>query len=262
MHGANPRRAEVVFLDKSARPVAWLVRSLWRVFARQPETAFSEGCAPRMPGMHFANIDREQWWSATGASETGAINLDRVPLETVAGLRGAFLREHPPALDVLGRQFGDRRLVGGMPSFLDDARILVVDEVSNTGDTLAIASGLISRAFPTSQVAATHWMSPGSVLDSRSGQSRTASVPAWYRSDTETGRLIGNRLRPGRGTSWRGDVGHLFLSTIPLERDLVGGPASPGGVVVGRRCCAGHPSSKAGHRARRRGRAHSSPLRI
>ncbi|MFT4189003.1 MAG: hypothetical protein QM621_10535 [Aeromicrobium sp.] len=53
----------LLFLDKSARPVAWFVRALWPVLARVPGTPFADGQVPPMPPMRFANIDREQWWA-------------------------------------------------------------------------------------------------------------------------------------------------------------------------------------------------------
>lgn len=205
------RTLRVLYLDKSGRPVAWLVRALWPVLARVPGTAFSEHVVPPPPSAHFANIDREQWWDLTGASETGMVDVDRVPLAVVAGLRAAFAVRRTT-----------REEVWATPTFLDGSRILVVDEVSNTGDTLRIAGGLVARAFPDAVVTTAHWMTPGVVVDSRSGQRRTATVPVWYRSDTTGGRLIGNRYAPSRGVGWRGAVGADFLSTVPVEPDLRG----------------------------------------
>lgn len=202
----------LLFLDKSGRPVAWLLRALWSVLARTPGTEYQDGRVPRMPSMSFANIDREQWWDVTGASETGVVDVDRVPEWTVAGLRAAYALRRPSRLDS----------IWAAPTFLDGRHVVVVDEVSNTGDTLRIATGLVARAFPDTVVDGAHWMTPGSVVDSRSGQRRTASVPIWYRSDTSAGRLVGNRLAPGVGTSWRGQVGAEFLSTVPPERDARG----------------------------------------
>jgi hypoxanthine phosphoribosyltransferase len=40
----------------------------------------------------------------------------------------------------------------GMPSWLDGRRVLVVDEVANTADTLRIACGFVKAAFPAADV--------------------------------------------------------------------------------------------------------------
>jgi len=212
---ATDRPVELVFLDKSGRPVAWLVRSLWQVLARSIGTPYGAGAVPPMPRIHFANIDREQWWDQTGASETGKVDTARVPQETISGLRGAFLVRRPA-----GTAPG---VVFEIPAYLDNRHLVVIDEVSNTGDTLLIACGLVARAFPTSTVRGAHWMTPGVVPDRRSGQRKTANVPVWYSSQTVAGRLVGDRQDPNhRGTHWRGRVGADFLSTVPPRPDQLG----------------------------------------
>jgi hypothetical protein len=157
--------------------------------------------------MHrYVNIDREQWWDVTGAGETGVVDVARVPQVAVDALRRVFLRS------------GDR----DSAAWLDGIRVLVVDEVINTGDTLMIAENLFRRAFPQAEVRGTHWMRPGLVVD-RSGQRRTAEVPVWYRSDTWAGRLVGNRFAPGaRPVTERSRNGALFLSTRPPQPDGAG----------------------------------------
>jgi hypothetical protein len=206
------RPDEVVFLDKSGRPVAWLVKALWPILAREPGTGYAAGVVPRLPGLRMVNIDREQWWSITGASETGLVDVGRVPRETVAGLRCVFLHRCPsPGQDPFE-----------VASWLDGRRVLIVDEVSNTGDTLRIARGLFAAAFPDADVRSEHWMTPGTVTE-KGGLTRAASVPVWYRSDTWEGRLIGNRLDPANpAATWRGERGALFLSTRPRHRDARG----------------------------------------
>lgn len=212
------RLPHLLFLDKSGRPVAWLVRALWPVLARYPGTVFGEGRVPPMPVCHFANIDREQWWNQTGGSETGDIDVNRVPLATIAGLRAAFLTRElapvPPAT------------IMAATSFLDDCDVLVIDEVSVSGDTLTIARGLVHRAFPAehgTSVQATHWMTPGMKVNPRSGQREPDDMVIWYTDSTEWGRLVGNRRSANhRGTNWRGRLGIDFLSTVPTQRDRRG----------------------------------------
>ena len=195
----------VVCLDKSGRPVAWLVRALWPVLARTPGTDFADAVIPSMPAFRFVNIDREQWWSHTGGSEFGVIDVSKVPAESIAKLRRVFL----PRADSLN-------------AWLDDQRVLVVDEVKNTGDTLQIARGLFERAFPTADVRIAHWMDPGNFTDP-SGMRRTSDVPVWYRADTWQGRLVGNRLDADNPRTTRRNVeASLFLSTRPVVPDQRG----------------------------------------
>lgn len=206
------RPQELLFLDKSGRPVAWLLRQLWPVLAREPGTRFGDAVVPPLPPTRMVNIDREQWWDLTGASEVGAVDVTGVPDEAIDSLRAVFATRPPrpgePVADV--------------PAWLDGRRVLVVDEVANTGDTLRIAKGLLARAFPTADLRTHHWMSPGSTRD-RGGLARTADVPVWYRADTWAGRLVGNRLDPGNPPhSWRNRAGALFLSTAPRSPDLRG----------------------------------------
>ena len=192
----------VVCLDKSGRPVAWLVRALWPILARTPGTDFDEDRVPPLPQFRFVNIDREQWWGHTGGSEFGVIDVSKVPDDAIASLRRVFL----PAAD-------------SDTAWLDGKRVLVVDEVKNTGDTLRIARGLFARAFATADVRTAHWMDPGSTRD-RSGMRRTSDVPVWYRADTWQGRLVGNRLDPDNPrTTPRNREASLFLSTRPVVPD-------------------------------------------
>lgn len=206
------RPDQVLFLDKSGRPVAWLVKALWPVLAREPGSRYRDGRVPPLPGMRFANIDREQWWDMTGGTEMGRVDVSRVPDDAIGSLRSVFLRREPR----------ESESPFDVESLLDGQSILVVDEVSNTGDTLLIATGLVRRAFPGCEVAGEHWMTPGSVRD-RSGMARTADVPVWYRSDTWAGRLVGNRMDPlNPAVSWRGRRGALFSSTRPRVPDEAG----------------------------------------
>lgn len=195
----------VVCLDKSGRPVAWLVRALWRVLARSPGSDFAAGQVPSLPAFRFVNIDREQWWGYTSGSEFGVIDVSKVPDKAISALRRVFLPRSHSSI-----------------AWLDGRRVLVVDEGKNTGDTLHIARGLFARAFPTADVRTAHWMDPGSTRD-RSGMRRTSEVPVWYRADTWQGRLVGNRLDPDNPrTTERNQEASLFLSTRPARPDQRG----------------------------------------
>jgi hypothetical protein len=103
--------------------------------------------------------------------------------------------------------------------------VLVVDEVSVSGDTLRIACSLISRAFPDANVSAAHWMTPR--LVNRTGSRFNNQVPVWYREGTPFGRLVGDRNPEvaGRSFSWRTRSAAWFLSLRHEEPD-------PGGVIL------------------------------
>src|SRR3989344_8440513 len=51
----------VIYLDKSARPVAWLVRNLWPGLARVTGTEYSDNQIPPRPREYFLNIDKNDW---------------------------------------------------------------------------------------------------------------------------------------------------------------------------------------------------------
>ncbi|MFT4189004.1 MAG: hypothetical protein QM621_10540 [Aeromicrobium sp.] len=150
----------------------------------------------------------------TGASETGMVEVDQVPRDQLASFRAAFACRRPASLASVWEE----------PAFLDDRSVLVIDEVTVSGDTLRIAAGLTAAAFPTARVSAAHWMTPGNKRDRVSGQSRVADVPVWYRSDAVEGRLVGNRMALERGGAghWRTDFGAYFLSTVPPAPDVRG----------------------------------------
>ena len=169
----------LVFLDRSARPVWWLVNALGPVL----------GLDSARPRVCFSFIDRLAWRPLTGSLEgPGGLRLDALPKADTDRLRAIF---H-------GR--------GGKT--LDGARILVVDEVRASGDTLAIAIGLFERAFPTAEVSGAWWMRPPAAK-AQGGTPRIAEVPVWY-SDQYTG---------GRGVSTPRNQ-RSFLALRPEQPDV------------------------------------------
>lgn len=178
IEGALP--TDVVFLDKSARPVAWQVREAWSLLARE-----RPGAAPLpRPRMHFLNIDRNQWLTTVDPSGSGLLRVEHVAPEVLWSLRSVFVEPRFKRGEL-------SETVLSMPALLDAARVLVVDEVYSTGRTTAIASSLLLRAFPTALVGEAHWM--GGTVFVR-GAIGNADLPVWYRQDTELGRGVGDRL--------------------------------------------------------------------
>lgn len=196
----------VVFLDKSARPVAWLVLALWD----QLGVAFGDDGQVierfARPDVTFLNIDRLQWRDVLDPQGVGSFSFEHLPGEVAAGLRRCFLAD-PADRDV------DTPMLWSCPTLLDGQRVLVVDEVQVSGDTAQMAAEFVRRAFPESTVEAGHWMHPGLVTGA-DGNRRNRLLPVWYRADTALGRGVGDRDPAQSLVSpcWRVRAGAWFLS--------------------------------------------------
>lgn len=168
---------KVIFLDKSARPLAWLTGDLWEDLAPTPDNP-----QPIKPDFKFLNIDRKQWLDTVDPNENGLIDVSRIPEDLIIGLRSLYNKDHDGSFDA--------------PNELDNQVIMIVDEVIASGRTLEIAQKIIRRAFPNSIVFGAHWMSK----QYREGDAiGNADLPVWYRDDTkdpknEIGRGVGNRV--------------------------------------------------------------------
>lgn len=192
-----------IFLDKSARPVAWLVGELWSDLAPyDPNT----GLQMKKPDIKFLNIDREQWGPYIGRSEdkAGGINADRIPRENIKDLRRVMARI--PAKSPLDEE-----------TLLTNKNVMVIDEVRSSGDTLRMAEGILHRAFPdAAEVDGIYWMLKPAERDERSGALVSGEVPVWYSDRTNEGRLIANRdASKSRAAGTRVQTaGALWLSTL------------------------------------------------
>lgn len=196
----------IIFLDKSARPVAWLMRQLWPTLAAE-----ADGAIPPMPKMNFVNIDREQWVNKIDEAGVGTVNIDAVDKGVIRSLRSIFLppevkAAHDKQHDGLGEYVDDT------PSPLDTETVLIVDEVASTGRTLQYAESFFCKAFPGIKVASTHWMGGVTMRGTAMGN---ADLPVWYSSEEITGRGIGDRnpVVSMRSPSVTQRLGSWFLST-------------------------------------------------
>lgn len=191
---------KVIFLDKSARPLAWFVRELWDTLA--PEPGSDE--IPKKPDFKFLNIDRHQWRDQLDPNDTQAFDPGLLTDEQIEGLRSLYNPHHDGSFDAENE--------------LDDQVIMIVDEVRASGATLDIAQSIIRRAFPNSKVFGTHWMS--GTASRANGARGNADLPIWYRDDSTD-----SKLTVGRGIGNRKDVSHIthpsdyFLSTRLPETD-------------------------------------------
>lgn len=190
----------VIWLDKSARPVAWLTKELWPQLASD-----SDGSIPEMPEFRFVNIDREQWAPTLDPLHTGFMDYSAVPQNITRSLRSIFIR---PEL----KRDGITDAIDDTPSELDGKNVLIIDEVRASGRTLEMAKAFFKRAFPSSYVSGAHWMSR---TVSNTDGSGNADLPVWYKSDTPYGRGVGNRDtdKSLRSPSLGQRLGAWFLST-------------------------------------------------
>ena len=196
----------VVWLDKSARPVAWLTQELW------PKLAAEHGKpTPEMPQFRFVNIDKEQWINTIGSSARGYVNVDAVDKSVIRSLRSIFVAP-------LYKKDGLGPEIDSAPSELDGKVVLIVDEVFSSGETIEIANKFFRRAFPNTTFETAYWM--GGVVQ-KGTATGNADLPVWYNSRSEYGRGVGNRDfgRSSRSESITQRLGAYFLSTRMPEED-------------------------------------------
>lgn len=190
----------VVYLDKSARPVSWLVKELWPKLAADPGEP-----VPPMPETRFVNIDREQWVNTVDPQGLGDMDIDLVDQSIIRSLRSIFMTPvHKKGS--LGEHIDEA------PTELDDKTVLIVDEVFSSGRTLTIAERFFKRAFPKAAIAGTYWMSG---IVQKGMAVGNADLPVWYKEKDPTGRGIDNRdeRKSQRSSSMTQRLGSWFLST-------------------------------------------------
>lgn len=176
----------IIYLDKSARPVAWMMDAFWNQIA-------ADGVD--QPDKEFLNIDRLDWFSRTGAeikdndTEMGPADFDirKVSQESIDRLR-AYFTEGELTED------GWQDEVWSLPTRLDGKNVLIMDEVINQGATLAIAQQVLKRAIPEAVISAdVFWHRPGRTsVNPKSGKSQLQSSPVWYDKESSWGRGIGD----------------------------------------------------------------------
>jgi len=210
-HLTDQKTEVAIFLDKSARPVAWMVNEMWDVLAPQDADG---NLISKKPQIKFLNIDREQWGATLGRSEDkdGLINLDRLHPERLQELRDLYA----PIAGV--SQESDQTL-------LTNKNVMVIDEVKMSGDTLAMSEAIIKKAFPdAASVNGAYWMLDPAKRDPRSGALTGGEVPVWYSDETNKGRLVANRdsTKSSMSNSTRQRTGAYWLSTRFRNIDFSG----------------------------------------
>ena len=188
MNGENPDippTDHVIYLDKSARPVSWLIDEFW------------DDCSDsKKPSKSFLAIDRRVWFPKMGlellpneyveepsgathvASPSdvdkyfGAIEKDK---ETLARIRALYIEG--------GIETEDPDTILQTPTVLDGKNLLIIDEVERSGSTLHIAKRLLKAAIPELKSVNGHVFWTDNTRDNGNGEQQMGFAPVWYPQD-------------------------------------------------------------------------------
>lgn len=193
-YSENPKLAvpdHVIYLDKSARPVSWLVNTFWPTLSQAER-----------PSSSYLNIDRQPWFRRSGVqldlngysvkpdgtyhrNSFSDFRPQNISPEDFARIRALYLPQ--------GIKDEDPDTIMQSPSSLDGKNILIVDEVKRSGATLDIATWLIKHAFPeAASVRGAYFWESGSKSSPDATEQQILSVPVWYDSSTSIGRGAGD----------------------------------------------------------------------
>ncbi len=187
----------VVYLDKSARPVSWLVNLFWDDFALKDQN----GTPVKRPKHTYINIDRAPWFRNVGINvDDDGRQKDNGELATYSDFTAHIhnlSKKHLAEIRALyiagGIEKESADWVMEQPTFLDAERVLIVDEVSRTGSTLDIAKHLFRLAIPdAAKIDGTYFWHPTEPLLKMGDENVLTSLPVWYDPSTLTGRGIGS----------------------------------------------------------------------
>lgn len=189
MHVEMPKPDAAIFLDKSARPISWMVSALW-------DTLAQEGA--EKPDRFYLNIDREDWLRQMNVPEESLqdapahlLDYSKITTEDIEGIRALFVE---------GAAFikeGEMGSVWDRPTIFDGKHVMIVDEVKSSGRTLDIALQILARAFPDSVFSAEYWSTPPrhdlNPNNPKTGEWAVDWVPVWYSGSSADGRAVGNK---------------------------------------------------------------------
>ncbi|MBO7729633.1 MAG: hypothetical protein J6S31_02120 [Lachnospiraceae bacterium] len=186
----------VIYLDKSARPVSWLVNLFWDDFA----SSNLDGTKRKRPKHSYINIDRAPWFRNVGIAvnddgrqkENGELATYTDFIHNIANLKERHLAEIRALYIEGGIETEDVKTVMQSPTILDGKNVLIVDEVSRTGSTLNIAEHLFRLAFPDMAcIKGAYFWHPMEPMIKVGTETVITSLPVWYDPSTLTGRGIG-----------------------------------------------------------------------
>lgn len=186
----------VIYLDKSARPVSWLVNMFWSEFAIKDE----QGKTAKRPPHTYINIDRSPWFRKVGLNvsddgrqkENGELATYSDFISRINNLTQRHLAEVRALFIEGGIEDEDIGHIMDSPTTLDGKRVLIVDEVSRTGSTLSIAVHIFKLAFPKAmEIRRAYFWHPTEPPLRVGSENVLTSLPVWYDPNTLTGRGIG-----------------------------------------------------------------------
>ena len=189
----------IVYLDKSARPVSWLINMFWEEFANKQ----GDSVIPRPPHSYI-NIDRAPWFRNVGINvsddgrqkENGELATYKDFVNNIHNLDPRHLAEIRALYIPGGIEKEDADWISSQPTILDGKRIIIVDEVSRTGSTLEIAKHIFRLAFPNADVIeGAYFWNPSEPLLMMGSETVLTSLPVWYDPNTLIGRGIGGTDR-------------------------------------------------------------------
>ncbi|HCC83611.1 TPA: hypothetical protein DEP96_02060 [Candidatus Uhrbacteria bacterium] len=145
----------IIFLDKSARPLSWLFRDLWqRQVPNQPlpiirylnigrgadeqssaRGGFAVPSTSVMMNREPAKLRQLETKVKTAAEGAGLLDVDDLPSEWQA-----TISEQTESLEILNQRLGH--------DIFDREKVLVVDDLTDTGQSLLTAMSAIKSAFP------------------------------------------------------------------------------------------------------------------
>lgn len=142
-----PPPASVIYLDKSARPVEWMVHKLWPILARKPQTPYSENNIPKEPKRYFLNIDKKDWLVRMGVprkyledAPEELIDITKIDKKHLARIRALY-----STVSIDEHNLDD---AWNHPTIFDGQHVMIIDEVASSGQSLKIAQKLLAMAIP------------------------------------------------------------------------------------------------------------------
>lgn len=226
-HPDLPIPDHVIYLDKSARPVSWLINTFWQDFSDQ-----------KRPEHSYLNIDRIPWFRRSGIdvdpngyhqnpngtltlAKPSDFHIENIDPSNFARIRALYFENGLPNDSIEPENISQ---IMHTPSKLDGKNILIVDEVRRSGSTAYIAESLIKAAFPNvASVRSDYFWNSGSKSNQSGNESQILSVPVWYDSTVISGRGIGDVMPEyynARHEQWQNDktraqkFGSIVLSAM------------------------------------------------